>query len=106
MVEATIKAAKNSDGRLIRSSSCWASSRLPPFSSLWAPGAAAAVYSSAMKFETLAVHAGAEPDPSTAALAPPIHLSTTFEHAPDGAVLHGFMYIRDGNPTQSRLEAS
>jgi len=59
-----------------------------------------------MKFETLAVHAGAEPDPTTAALAPPIHLSTTFEHAPDGAMLHGFMYIRDGNPTQSRLEES
>jgi cystathionine gamma-synthase len=59
-----------------------------------------------MKFETLAVHAGAEPDPATAALAPPIHLSTTFEHAPDGAMLHGFMYVRDGNPTQSRLEQS
>jgi len=59
-----------------------------------------------MKFETLAVHAGAEPDPATSALAPPIHLSTTFEHAPDGAMLHGFMYIRDGNPTQARLEAS
>src|ERR1043165_9823225 len=65
-----------------------------------------AVYASAMKFETLAVHAGAEPDPATAALAPPIHLSTTFEHAPDGATLHGFMYVRDGNPTQSRLEQS
>src|SRR5256885_2155442 len=63
-------------------------------------------YPAPMKFETLAVHAGAEPDPATAALAPPIHLSTTFEHAPDGATLHGFMYIRDSNPTQSRLEAS
>lgn len=59
-----------------------------------------------MKFETLAVHAGAEPDPATAALAPPIHLSTTFQHAPDGAALHGFTYVRDGNPTQSRLEES
>src|ERR1043166_6180085 len=65
-----------------------------------------AVYASLMKFETLAVHAGAEPDPASAALAPPIHLSTTFEHAPDGAMLHGFMYVRDGNPTQSRLEES
>ncbi len=59
-----------------------------------------------MKFETVAVHAGAEPDPATAALAPPIHLSTTYEHGPDGAMLHGFMYIRDGNPTQARLEES
>lgn len=59
-----------------------------------------------MKFETIAIHAGATPDPATAALAPPIHLSTTFEHAPDGAALYGFTYIRDGNPTQSRLEES
>jgi cystathionine gamma-synthase len=59
-----------------------------------------------MKFETLAIHAGAEPDPSTGALAPPIHLSTTFEHAPDGTALHGFTYIRDANPTQTRLEES
>ncbi|HKS22469.1 MAG TPA: aminotransferase class I/II-fold pyridoxal phosphate-dependent enzyme [Thermoanaerobaculia bacterium] len=57
-----------------------------------------------MKFETLAIHAGAAPDESTAALVPPIHLSTTFEHAPDGSALHGFTYIRDGNPTQGRLE--
>ena len=36
-----------------------------------------------MSFETLAVHAGAEPDPATGAVAPPIHLSTTFEHGPE-----------------------
>jgi cystathionine gamma-synthase len=59
-----------------------------------------------MKFETLAIHAGGEPDPSTGAIAPPIHLSTTFEHAPDGAALHGFTYIREANPTQARLEES
>ena len=59
-----------------------------------------------MHFDTLAIHAAAEPDDATSALAPPIHLSTTFEHASDGAALHGFTYIRDGNPTQGRLEAA
>ena len=57
-----------------------------------------------MKLETLAVHAGAEIDAETGALSPPIHLSTTFEHAPDGGLPHGLVYQRDNNPTQQRLE--
>src|SRR2546426_3651486 len=57
-----------------------------------------------MRIETLAVHAGAEPDPVTGAVAPPIHLSTTFEHGPANEDLHGFVYVRDENPTQDRLE--
>jgi cystathionine gamma-synthase len=57
-----------------------------------------------MKRETLAVHAGAEPDAETRALAPPIHLSTTFEHPPDSGELDGYLYSRYGNPTQDRLE--
>ncbi|HEX5758916.1 MAG TPA: PLP-dependent transferase [Thermoanaerobaculia bacterium] len=57
-----------------------------------------------MKFETLAVHAGGERDPATGSVAPPIHLSTTYEHGPAGERPHGWMYIREGNPTQVRLE--
>ena len=57
-----------------------------------------------MRFETLAVHAGGERDPATGSVAPPIHLSTTFEHGPAGERPHGWMYIREGNPTQARLE--
>jgi cystathionine gamma-synthase len=57
-----------------------------------------------MKLETTLVHAGAEVDPATGALAPPIHLSTTFEHGPAGELPHGFIYIRENNPTQARLE--
>ncbi|HYS04186.1 MAG TPA: PLP-dependent transferase [Candidatus Dormibacteraeota bacterium] len=57
-----------------------------------------------MKLETLMVHAGAERDPATGSLAPPIHLSTTFEHGPGGERPHGLIYIRDGNPTEARLE--
>jgi len=57
-----------------------------------------------MKIETLAVHAAADPDPSTGAISPPIHLSTTFEHGPASEELYGYTYVRDKNPTQDRLE--
>ena len=55
---------------------------------------------------TLAVHAGAEPDAETGALAPPIHLATTFKHGPAGERLAGYEYQREGNPTQDRLETA
>lgn len=57
-----------------------------------------------MRLETLAVHAGGEPDAATGAVAPPIHLSTTFQHGPGGERVAGFEYQREANPTQSRLE--
>ena len=57
-----------------------------------------------MRFETLAVHAGAEPDPATGAVTPPIHLSTTFERAADGSFPSGYTYIRDGNPNRRAAE--
>ena len=59
-----------------------------------------------MRIETIAVHAGSEPDPTTGAVAPPIHLSTTFEHGPAGEHTHGYLYIRESNPTQTRLETA
>jgi cystathionine gamma-synthase len=54
--------------------------------------------------ETIAVHAGADIDPETKAVAPPIHLSTTFAHPADVALLDGYIYQRYSNPTQERLE--
>jgi cystathionine gamma-synthase len=57
-----------------------------------------------LKPETLAVHAARGPDPGTGAVAPPLHLSTTFERAPDGGYPHGFQYGRSGNPTRDALE--
>ena len=57
-----------------------------------------------LKPETLAVHAARSPDPQTGAVAPPLHLSTTFERAPDGSYPHGFQYGRSGNPTRDALE--
>ena len=57
-----------------------------------------------MRPETLAVHAGAAPDESTGAIAPPLHLSTTFRHGPAGERVAHFEYQREANPTQDRLE--
>ena len=59
-----------------------------------------------MRLETLAVHAGAQIDPETGAVSPPIHLSTTFEHPADAALNTGYIYGRYGNPTQDRLETA
>lgn len=57
-----------------------------------------------MRFETLAVHAGQHVDRVTGAVTPPIHLSTTFERAPDGSFPGGHIYSRDSNPNRNQLE--
>ena len=59
-----------------------------------------------MKLETIAVHAGGEVDKQTGAVSPPIHLATTFEHGPASELIHGYLYIRETNPTQERLETA
>jgi cystathionine gamma-synthase len=55
-------------------------------------------------FDTLAVHAGAEPDELTGAVAPPIYQTSTF--AQDGVARprRGYEYARSQNPTRERLE--
>ena len=58
-----------------------------------------------LRLETLAVHAGRRVDPTTGAVAPPIHLSTTFERDPYGSYSRGHLYARNSNPTREALEA-
>ncbi|HEX5694412.1 MAG TPA: PLP-dependent transferase, partial [Arenimonas sp.] len=58
------------------------------------------------RIETLAVHAGGEPDEHTGAVSPPIHMATTFRHGPAGERQAGYEYQRESNPTQDRLEAA
>jgi len=58
-----------------------------------------------MKIETVAVHAGRHVDPTTGAVAMPIHLSTTFERDPDGSYPRAHLYVRNSNPTRDALEA-
>ena len=50
-------------------------------------------------FETRAIHAGQEPDPSTGAVVPPISLATTFAQTAVGET-RGYFYSRAGNPTR------
>ncbi|WP_218082939.1 trans-sulfuration enzyme family protein [Anthocerotibacter panamensis] len=57
-----------------------------------------------MRIETLAIHAGQHTDPTTGAVIPPIHLSTTFEREADGTFAHGYIYTRSGNPNREALE--
>ena len=59
-----------------------------------------------MRIETLAVHAGAQVDPATGAVAPAIYPSTTFERDADGSFPHGHVYTRSSAPNRSALEAS
>ncbi|MDJ0948851.1 MAG: aminotransferase class I/II-fold pyridoxal phosphate-dependent enzyme [Alphaproteobacteria bacterium] len=54
--------------------------------------------------ETAAVHAGRVIDPGTGAVAPPIHLSTTFERDPDGSYPRGYSYSTFDNPNRAWLE--
>lgn len=56
------------------------------------------------RFETLAVHAGAEPDPETGAVVPAIQMSTTFKQDGVGGLRSGYEYGRSGNPTRTALE--
>jgi cystathionine gamma-synthase len=58
------------------------------------------------KFETLAVHAGAEPDQQTGAVVPPIQMSTTFKQDGVGGLRGGYEYGRSGNPTREALESA
>ncbi len=55
-------------------------------------------------FETLAIHAGQSPDPSTGAVMTPIYQSSTYRQQGVGRHL-GYEYSRTGNPTRSALEA-
>ena len=57
-----------------------------------------------MRIETLAVHAGHAVDPSTGAVTPPIHLSSTFERGVDGGYRGGHVYTRTSNPNRDALE--
>lgn len=55
-------------------------------------------------FETLAIHAGQEPDPLTGAVMPPIYQTSTYAQvAPEQH--KGYEYSRTDNPTRTKLQA-
>ncbi|MGE4131235.1 MAG: cystathionine gamma-synthase [Bdellovibrionales bacterium] len=55
-------------------------------------------------FETRAIHAGQEPDPTTGAIMTPVYLTSTYVQASPG-VHKGFEYSRTHNPTRKAYEA-
>jgi cystathionine beta-lyase/cystathionine gamma-synthase len=56
-------------------------------------------------FTTKAVHVGQDPDPSTGAVIPPIHLTSTYVQEEFGKP-GPYVYSRSANPTRRNLEAS
>lgn len=54
-------------------------------------------------FGTLAVHAGAEPEPVTGAIMTPVFFTSTYVQ-PEPAKAKGYEYSRTGNPTRTALE--
>src|SRR6201999_4424260 len=55
------------------------------------------------KFGTRAIHAGAEPDPTTGAIITPIYQTSTYVQESPGKN-KGYGYARGKNPTRSALE--
>ncbi|MDD7928886.1 cystathionine gamma-synthase [Microbacterium thalli] len=53
---------------------------------------------------SLAVHAGQQFDPTTGAVIPPVHFSTTFAQDGIGGLRGGYEYGRSGNPTRTALQ--
>jgi cystathionine gamma-lyase len=57
-----------------------------------------------MRFDTLAIHAGQEPDPTTGAIMTPVYLTSTYVQAGPGEH-KGYEYSRTQNPTRHALQA-
>jgi cystathionine beta-lyase/cystathionine gamma-synthase len=57
-----------------------------------------------LSFDTIAVHAGAEPDEATGAVSPPIYQTSTYRQQGVGQPTDGYEYARTQNPTRERLE--
>ncbi|MGZ4483942.1 MAG: cystathionine gamma-synthase [Nocardioidaceae bacterium] len=55
-------------------------------------------------FETRAIHAGYEPDPTTGAVIPPIFATSTYKQDAVGGLRGGYEYSRSANPTRTALE--
>src|ERR671921_3012703 len=54
-------------------------------------------------FETLAIHAGQDPEPATGAVVVPIYQTSTYAQSAVGKH-QGYEYSRSGNPTRTALE--
>jgi cystathionine beta-lyase/cystathionine gamma-synthase len=57
-----------------------------------------------MKFETLTIHAGQEPDPNNGAVMTPVYLTSTYAQDGVGRPRQGYEYSRTQNPTRKALQ--
>jgi len=57
-------------------------------------------------FETRAIHAGYDPDPTTGAVIPPIFATSTYKQDGVGGLRGGYEYSRSANPTRTALEGN
>src|ERR687892_412866 len=57
-----------------------------------------------MKFETLAIHAGQEPDPNNGAVMTPVYLTSTYMQDGVAKPRQGYEYSRTMNPTRKALQ--
>jgi len=55
-------------------------------------------------FNTLAIHAGQDPDPHTGAVIVPIYATSTYKQDGVGGLRSGYEYSRSANPTRTALE--
>jgi cystathionine gamma-synthase len=55
-------------------------------------------------FDTLAIHAGQDPDPLTGAVTVPIYQTSTYKQDGVGGLRGGYEYSRSANPTRTALE--
>jgi cystathionine gamma-lyase len=67
-------------------------------------GASGGAHSDTAHFDTLAIHAGQEPDPTTGAVMTPIYQVSTYAQAGVGGH-KGYEYSRTDNPTRTPLQA-
>ena len=70
------------------------------------PGRVAHVSEQSQKtgFETRAIHAGYDADPTTGAVIPPIYATSTYKQDGVGGMRGGYEYSRTANPTRTALE--
>jgi cystathionine beta-lyase/cystathionine gamma-synthase len=57
-----------------------------------------------MRFETLAIHAGQDPDPNNGAVMTPVYLTSTYMQDGVGRPRQGYEYSRTMNPTRKALQ--
>lgn len=58
------------------------------------------------RFETLAIHAGQEPEPVTGAVMTPVYMTSTYAQTSPAKPVGDYEYSRSGNPTRTALEAN